>query len=81
MVGDEVLLMTSLVLILAIFMRGRRSFFQRMQGSRNCKSKEMGKIVEQVWQIILPDYLAGVCHYKQYDWLRYYRDKLYHLAR
>lgn len=31
MMGDEVLSMASLVLILAIFMQRRRSFFQRMQ--------------------------------------------------
>ena len=24
-----------------------------------------------VWRIILPDYLAGVCHYARPDWLRY----------
>ena len=23
-----------------------------------------------VWQIILPEYVAGVCHYAQCDWLR-----------
>ena len=56
----------------------------RIQWGRwDCKSKEMivGIIclVEVlklnhkaiVWQIILPDYLAGVHHYVQPDWLRY----------
>jgi hypothetical protein len=26
---------------------------------------------ESVWKIILPDYLAGICHCAQCDWLRY----------
>ena len=34
-----------------------------------------------VWKIILPDYLAGICHYARPDWLRRLLDKLYHLAR
>ena len=31
MAGDEALVMTSLVLIMAIFLRKRRTFFQRMR--------------------------------------------------
>ena len=134
MKGDEVLVMTSLVIIFAVFLQRRRSFIQQMRlmslqmrkmrrnllilsmQQRNniqChnwdKRKTMwvyprpqfwfkdlaeeienpmgsvGLLIERndcchveslkfnqeaiVWKIILPDYLAGVCHYARPDWL------------
>ena len=138
MKGDEVLVMTSRVIIFAVFLRRRRSFIQQMRlmslqmrkmgrnllilsiqqrnnirchnwdkcktmwviqdhnsglrtwpkkwriqwGRWDCKSKEMTvgivchveflKLNQEaiVWKIILPDYLAGVCHYARPDWLQ-----------
>ena len=135
MAGEEALLMSSLVLILAIFLRKRRSFVQRMRlMSRQMRRMRQNVVIlaiqrqnnihrrkrktmrvyprpqfwfEQLvvirigkcfairqpclqaykvlfrknheasfWIIILPDCLAGICHYTRCDWLRYLSGQL-----
>ena len=129
MKGDELLVMTSLVIIVAVFLWRRGSFIQQkmrltslqmrkmrrnllilsiqQQNNIQCHNwdkrktmwvyprpqfwfKDLAEEMENpmgsvglwchveflklnkeaiVWKIILPDYLAGICHYARPDWL------------
>ena len=51
----------------------------RQGGNLQFREELQGKLSHKVsvWQVILPDSLAGICHYTQCDGLQH-EDKFYH---